>query len=464
MGILQADTFRNDPRVAQARKLLREALQEHQLGLSAVRPPDPELAQTAQQTMQAFGKERGGQLFYPYISSGLGAGPFVELIDGSVKLDMITGIGVHVMGHSHPQMLDACVEAALSDTVMQGNLQQGGETAAFSHLLLEAANSKGQRFDHCFLTTSGAMANENALKILFQSRPGADRMLAFSDCFMGRTLALGQITDRPAYRQGMPTVLNVDYIPFFNPERPDESIRRSVHQLRHHLARYPGKHAGMSFELVQGEGGFHAGRKDFFLALIAELKAAGVAVMIDEIQTFGRTQELFAAHHFEVMEHADVLTVGKLSQVCATLFTAKLCPKPGLISQTFTGAASSIHAGMAVIRHLQSGGFYGAEGRIARLHRRFVSNLEAINRRIPGAANGPYGIGGMIAFTPFDGEPGRVKKILAALFDAGLVAFMTGSVPSRIRFLVPVAVTTEAHADLACSMLEKVLSGQLAAV
>lgn len=30
-------------------------------------------------------------------------------------------------GHTHPDLLDAGVDAALSDTVMQGNLQQGAE-------------------------------------------------------------------------------------------------------------------------------------------------------------------------------------------------------------------------------------------------------------------------------------------------------------------------------------------------
>src|SRR2546428_12737605 len=38
--------------------------------------------------LQEFNRDRGRDLFYPYIASGLGSGPFVELIDGSVKYDM----------------------------------------------------------------------------------------------------------------------------------------------------------------------------------------------------------------------------------------------------------------------------------------------------------------------------------------------------------------------------------------
>ncbi len=55
-------------------------------------------------------------------------GSFVELADGSVKLDFIVGIGVHGMGHSHPANVAATVDAAIEDTVMQGNLQQGLST------------------------------------------------------------------------------------------------------------------------------------------------------------------------------------------------------------------------------------------------------------------------------------------------------------------------------------------------
>jgi 4-aminobutyrate aminotransferase-like enzyme len=52
--------------------------------------------------LQEFAADRGGKLFYDYIGSGIGNGPLVELADGSVKYDFITGIGVHYFGHSHP--------------------------------------------------------------------------------------------------------------------------------------------------------------------------------------------------------------------------------------------------------------------------------------------------------------------------------------------------------------------------
>ena len=64
------------------------------------------------------------------------------------------------------------------------------------------------------------MANENALKAAFQKRFPANRVLAFEHGFAGRTLALSQVTDKPAYRKGLPETLAVDHIPFFDPARP----------------------------------------------------------------------------------------------------------------------------------------------------------------------------------------------------------------------------------------------------
>ena len=117
-----ADQLTEDPRVQQARELLLSAVGDHSQQIDGIRPPVESLAKELEEKLNAFGEMRGGNLYYPYISSGIGNGPYVELLDGSVKLDFITGIGVHGYGHSHPDLVDAAVDAALCDTVMQGNL------------------------------------------------------------------------------------------------------------------------------------------------------------------------------------------------------------------------------------------------------------------------------------------------------------------------------------------------------
>ncbi|MBI5445309.1 MAG: aminotransferase class III-fold pyridoxal phosphate-dependent enzyme, partial [Deltaproteobacteria bacterium] len=203
MEKLLAEAFAADPRVAKARKLVLEALHDHQAGLTGPRPPDAQRAEQYARLLGRFEELRAGRLYFPYLASGFGRGCLVELADGSVKYDMISGIGVHHFGHGAPALLDAALGAALQDVVMLGNLQQGREPIHLAELLLRTANRGGGRLAHCFFTTSGAMANENALKIAFHARRPAPRVLAFEGCFLGRTLTLAQITDKPGFRMGL---------------------------------------------------------------------------------------------------------------------------------------------------------------------------------------------------------------------------------------------------------------------
>jgi 4-aminobutyrate aminotransferase-like enzyme len=78
---------------------------------------------------------------------------------------------------------------------------------------------------------------------------------------------MAALTDRPEYREGLPPTDFVDRIPFFDAGDPD-STQKSVSALEATLARSPGRHAGMCFELIQGEGGFNDAPAEFFRALM----------------------------------------------------------------------------------------------------------------------------------------------------------------------------------------------------
>ena len=101
-SVTVAQQLQQDPRVQQAKQLLMEALLEHRAKIDSVRGGDPALTESYQEMLATYGQMRGGNLYFPYLGSGLGNGSFVELADGSVKLDFITGIGVHGLGHSPP--------------------------------------------------------------------------------------------------------------------------------------------------------------------------------------------------------------------------------------------------------------------------------------------------------------------------------------------------------------------------
>src|SRR6185436_3686937 len=103
---------------------------------TAARPPRLPLSETYNDCLQRIADARGKPALYPYIGSGVGNGALVELADGSVKWDMINGIGVHAFGHSDPDLIATAVRAALSDTVMQGNLQFNVDSIEMAELLI----------------------------------------------------------------------------------------------------------------------------------------------------------------------------------------------------------------------------------------------------------------------------------------------------------------------------------------
>lgn len=445
----------SDPKVKEAKRLIQEAVREHTSKLTKVSAPNIKLKVMYDQMLSDMEHFRGGKLWHPYIGSGIGNGALVELADGSCKYDFISGIGPHYFGHNHPLILDALIDAALSNTVMQGNLQQNIDTLELSSLLLESSG-----LDHCFLSSSGAMANENALKIAFQKHYPASRVLAFDHCFAGRTLTLSQITDKPAFREGVPENLFVDYVPFFNLNSPEESTARAASVLKSHIARHPKAHAVMCLELVQGEGGFYSGTEKFFKTLIEILKSNQIAVFMDEVQSFARTPELFSFKYFNLQPLVDIASIGKISQVSATLFTEKYKPKTGLLSQTFTGSTSAIRASIAIIRELMNGSYFGKDGKIQQVHNYFVKKLQNLSDIHPNLIQGPFGIGSMIAFTPYGGEAKDVTDFVHRLFNAGVIGFIAGSEPTRVRFLIPAGVITYKDIDEAIEIIEKTLLRQ----
>lgn len=457
MSTLIADDFFNDPDVFKAKDLLISALKKHQSNITKIIPPKASLVADYDKLVQELSEIRGGKLFFPYIGSGIGNGPFVELANGSIKYDFISGIGVYHFGHSHPDLIRTAMEAAISDTVMQGNLQQTIQGLRFSKKLLQLANAKGANLEHCFLTSTGAMAGENALKVAFQNKYPAKRVLAFKHCFAGRTILLSQITDKADFRTGIPLTFPVDYVPFFDPKNPIQSIKEAKKILREYIDRYPGEYVAMFFELILGEYGYYRGSSEFHCELMQICKDNNIAVLVDEVQTFGRTEEPFAFQFYDLDRYVDVVWVGKVSQVCATLFTKAFNPKPGLLSQTFTSSTTAIAVGELILDNFLEGKFFGPKGKIAKFHKIFIGELKKLNERHPNLLRGPYGEGIMIGITVYDGSAEKTKDFILRLFENGVISYIAGKNPMRVRFLIPIGVIENKHIIEVCKIIEKTL-------
>jgi len=453
-----AAQFRNSGAVRTAIQSIVAESQRHSAQITDVcGPKSPALKVEFDALMDAASKVRGRGLLYPYIASGLGNGPLVELVDGSVKYDMIAGIGVHFFGHSDPDLMATAIDGAMGDTAQQGHLMLNDEAILFNKVLVEEA-SKKSNLRHAFLCNSGAMANENALKVCYQKHAPASRVLAFEHCFMGRSVTMAQIGDSAAGRQGIPLSTLVDYLPFYDHVAARRMSAGDVSgstrfidmvcfHLEQAIERYPKQHACMIFELVQGEGGFNTALPDFHRALMNICKAHKIAVWDDEVQTFGRTESMFCFDALGLGDMVDVCCVGKMSQVCAALYTAEYNPQPGLLSGTFLGGSVELKVGRRIIERLRDGTYYGPTGSIRQHHEAFVRHVRDLAKRRPEWFPGNHlvpdivgGFGGMMRFTPFGGEKDPIMKLCRALYDEGVVAFYCGHSPYHVRFLPPLGV------------------------
>jgi 4-aminobutyrate aminotransferase-like enzyme len=395
---------------------------------------------------------RGRPAFYPYLGSGVGRGARAMLADGRWVLDLILGIGVHLFGHGNPDLIAAAIRAAASDLVMQGNLIYNREYVGLMRTLLAHAPAG---MANCWLSLSGADANENALKLVRQRRDGRPGIIAFRHCFHGRTSAMAEITDRPDYRLGQPPMFPVHYVPFYDRDDVDSSAK-SLAVLRSIIRDHGESTAAFIVELVQGEAGFVTATREFFVPLFEECRRAGIAIWIDEVQTFARTTELFATDSLRLAEYADVITVGKVFQGSALLMREGFTPDPALMSGTYAGATVAMAVAVRIIEKLTTERIFGPEGRAKQLERLTRGHLARLAASHPGTINKVDGTGLMMAFQLGDGSLQAARAFIQRCFAAGLVLYYGGHEPACVRLFLPVVITEEELAE-AFAIMERCL-------
>ena len=202
---------------------------------------------------------------------GNGKGVYVELLDGSVKMDLLGGVGVQILGHAHSELQRVVLKAGLSDVLMQGHLLLNKEYLDLSRKLVNLAQ-KNSNLKHVWLTTSGSRAGENALKMARQKNKAKRKILAFDRAFAGRTTLMSEITGNPKIKEDLPVYDEVLRIPFYDPQNP----RRSLEILKSHLKQDGDNIAVFVFEIVLGEGGYKSAPPEFFISCLKSVVNMGL--------------------------------------------------------------------------------------------------------------------------------------------------------------------------------------------
>ena len=421
-------------------------VQKQNQNLTKTKPSQAEKQQQYEQVLETISQLRGRPLFYPYISSGRGQGPFIELLDGSVKLDFICGIGPHILGHSHPEIIKSNLMGALEDVVMQGHLQVSSVYKELLESLTQIAG-KNSRLAQAWICPSGSMANENALKAIRQKKEGARKILAFKRAFAGRTTLMCEITDNPNIKKGLPVYDEVLRVPF-SPEDPSLALKA----LKRHWDKEKDNIAVFMMELIQGDGGYFLAPRDFFTPLLDFCKEKDIAIWFDEVQSFARSGKMFAFETLNLGEYVDVCTIGKTLNLSASLWTEEYNPQPGLVSGTFSGGTSSFHSALVILKTIQS---MVEQDHINKVGQAWFERLKNLENE--GLLSDIQGWGLMWGATPKKHSPQEVKQLLSQLFHKGLICFSCGQGSvKRLRFLLP-AIVNKDHLDQASDILKSVL-------
>ena len=118
-----------------------------------------------------------------------GAGCWVWDDQGRRYLDLVAGIAVNVLGHSHPAVAEALTNQART-LLTVSNLYYTLPQLELADMLLARSP-----FDRAFFVNSGTEANEAAIKLARRhgNPRGAYEIISLEGSFHGRTLGLSLI-------------------------------------------------------------------------------------------------------------------------------------------------------------------------------------------------------------------------------------------------------------------------------
>lgn len=275
-----------------------------------------------------------------------GRGSKVYDLEGREYTDFVAGIAVNILGHGHPDLVQA-IQRQAAQLIHVSNLYYTEPQVKLGQMLVD--HSFG---DRVFFCNSGAEANEAAIKLARRyghERHGAGRfeIITMKNSFHGRTLATITATGQEKVQKGFdPLVPGFLYAPF-NDFGAIEGLLSD-------------KTAAILLEPVQGEGGVHVADRTYLKNLRELCSSRDILLMFDEVQTgMGRTGTLFAYEQLGI--EPDVMTLAKglgggmpigaclARESVAAVFTA------GSHASTFGGNPLACAAGLAVCRVLLEG-------------------------------------------------------------------------------------------------------------
>ncbi|HPH90989.1 MAG TPA: aminotransferase class III-fold pyridoxal phosphate-dependent enzyme [Ferruginibacter sp.] len=270
------------------------------------------------------------------IDSALGS--YVWDDKGQQYLDMYGGHAVISIGHTNPHYVKR-----LEDQLHKVGFYSNSIKIPLQVQLAEKLGKVSGKEDYqLFLCSSGAEANENALK-LASFYNGRKKVIAFKKAFHGRTSLAVAATDNPTIVAPVNQTDNIIFLPFNDEAALEEAFRNN-------------DISSVIIEGIQGVGGINVAA-DSFLQKIRSLCDAYNAVFIaDSVQCgYGRSGK-FYAHDFSAV-HADIYSMAKGMgngfPVAGISIAPKIQPKHFMLGTTFGGNHLACAAALAVLEIIE---------------------------------------------------------------------------------------------------------------
>ncbi len=356
---------------------------------------------------------------------------------GKAYLDFVGGLAVNILGHCHPQVVEA-LSAQARLLIHTSNLYYTRPQAELARMLVE--HSAG---DRAFFANSGAEANEAAIKLARKYHyPARYKIITARSSFHGRTLATVAATGQEKYQQGFaPLPAGFSYAPFNDLASFEQLVDPET--------------AAIMIEPVQGESGIHVAAPAFIRGLRELCDRRGMLLIFDEVQCgMGRTGKLWAYEHFGV--EPDILTTAKglggglpIGVMLARSEAAEAF-QPGSHASTFGGNPVTCRAAQAVLRVLLEESFLE---QVQVKSEYFMSGLRRLASASPHLIREVRGLGFMAALELSQPLAGPVQQ---SCQEKGLLVNAIGE--NILRFLPPL-IAAPSDLDQALAVLEEALSG-----
>jgi len=220
-------------------------------------------------------------------------GIYMYDIYGKRYIDLISGVSVSNVGHSHPKVIEAVKQQLdkYMHLMVYGEYIQSPQVK-YAQLLTEQLP---RSLNSVYFVNSGSEAIEGALK-LAKRFTGRMEVIACKNAYHGSTHGALSVMGGEEFKNSFrPLVPGVSFIEFNRTEDLSQITRNT---------------ACVLIEPVQGEGGIIPADADYLKLLRKKCDETGSLLIFDEIQTgMGRTGTLFAFEQYKIVP--DILVLAK---------------------------------------------------------------------------------------------------------------------------------------------------------